>query len=556
MDNSLTDQCLACHKEVADTSPSHPHQSMGCATCHLGNGLAKEKGIAHAGMVRNPSDLYWAGKTCGKNGCHPDLTNHVKNSLMNSNAGLVQSTFYQWLESDSLDNIHADIRGISDTSLAGSHLRKLCSGCHINKAENDFDGEIGQRGGGCNDCHLQRKAGKNHPQFTLRMEIAVCEKCHNRSNRTALSYQGKFESEGYGTPFKAGNPSGQTLSGERYYNSLPADRHFELGLVCIDCHIMEDVMGDGQRYAHLEEAVYAACRSCHVPVFARPDRESTVWKLLRLNPNLRTSADSLFGLARDSAFYPNLIRENGQNKLITKLDGRSHPVPSPAPACSQEMHNRLACQACHSAYTPQCYGCHEVYNPAMRQMDKIAMKETPGHWKEFRSFLRYEDPALGLDQRGQVMPMAPGCQVFLTELDRSEQIKTQKTWLTMAGFDPHITRKAVPDCIECHSNPKRLGLGEGELMVENGQMAFIPSYNSEASGLGSVPPEAMLDLQGNALQQMSRIGERPFNRDELVRIYRVSYCLTCHDRYEDRVYQNWPESLRLFGQGHCPEGKK
>jgi len=521
LNSQLADQCLSCHQDVADTSPSHSHQSMGCASCHLGNGLATGKNIAHAGMVRNPSDLYWAGQTCGQAGCHPDLTSHVQNSLMHTNAGLVQSTFYQWLESDSADNIHADIRTVSDTSLAGSHLRKLCSGCHINKPENDFEGEIGLRGGGCNDCHLKPAGDKNHPQFSIQLEIALCEKCHNRSNRTALSYQGKFESEGYGTPFQAGNSSGQTLSGERYFSRLPADRHFELGLVCIDCHIMEDVMGDGQHYAHLEEAVYAGCLSCHEPVFARPDKKSTVWKLLYLNQNLRTGPDSLFGLARDLAFYPNLIRENGKNLLITKLDGRSHPIPARAEACRQDIHSRLSCQACHSVYTPQCYGCHELYNPAKKQMDKIAMKETPGHWKEFRSYLRYEDPALGLDQRGQIMPMAPGCQVYLTELDMSGQVKSQKTWLTMAGFDPHITRKEVPACLECHTNPKRMGLGEGELGIDNGRMVFSPTYDSEHSGLGSVPPEAMVNVHGEMLQRMSRPGERPFNQQELKRIFRV-----------------------------------
>jgi hypothetical protein len=34
------------------------------------------------------------------------------------------------------------------------------------------------------------------------------------------------------------------------------------------------------------------------------------------------------------------------------------------------------------------------------QLDKISIKETPGLWEEFRSFIRYECPPLGIFEHG------------------------------------------------------------------------------------------------------------------------------------------------------------
>jgi len=53
-------------------------------------------------------------------------------------------------------------------------------------------------------------------------------------------------------------------------------------------------------------------------------------------------------------------------------------------------------------------------------LDKISIKETPGQWKEFRSFIRYEVPPLGILEKrsdryheketddGEVVILVPG----------------------------------------------------------------------------------------------------------------------------------------------------
>ncbi len=548
-DKELPDRCITCHNDVRDMSRSHPNAALGCAVCHLGNPDAADEKNAHAGMVRNPSDLRWARQTCGKSRCHPNLTHAVKNSIMTSNAGIAASTLYQWDERATPEDSSLVIDRLPDTSLATSHLRKLCAGCHINKRENDLPGEFGRRGGGCNDCHLVKEEYPDrHPRFTVRMDIAVCEKCHNRSDRTALSYQGKFESEGYGTPYEQGSTSSNELSGGRYFYHIPADVHFRAGMVCIDCHLAEEVMGDGKRYSHLEEQVKIDCADCHRLQTARPDSAALVWKILQVNNNLRLPADSTFAQTSDGYFYANVFWEGGRAVLIRKLDGKKLEIPQTnhKRQCAMPGHERLSCQSCHSAYTPQCYGCHDVYDPTRKQLDKVSYEETDGHWSEGRSYLRFEKPPLGIDTRNRVLPFAPGCQVYMTELDDTLGIKKQKTWLTMAPFDPHSTRTAVPGCIDCHSNPKRLGLGNGRLVLRNGNLSVIPIYDAPKAGLGGDDLEKMVDPDGRITQRMSRLTARPFKPDEIKKIYRVSYCLVCHDEAEDVIYKDFEKSIRQY----------
>ncbi len=542
------DQCRTCHTNVADMSASHPVKTMGCAACHLGNPFSADKENAHAGMVRNPSDLLWADKTCGKTECHPALVKDVRKSIMTDNSGLVSATLFQWRESATLNDSLVQIHSIPDTSLATDHLRKLCAGCHINKTENDFAGEIGKRGGGCNDCHLVGNTTGTHPAFTVQIGIEVCEKCHNRSNRTALNYQGKFESEGYGTPYGGGAFSEDTLSGGRFFYHIPADIHFRAGMVCIDCHTAEEVMGDGKRHAHLEDQIQVRCRDCHQASFKKPDSADISWKVIAVNTMLSVPDDSLLAVTSGGSFLNNVRRENGRVVLIKKTDGERRVIKQMEKNknCTLSGHERLSCQACHTAYTPQCYGCHDVYDPSRKQMDKISFEETEGHWQEFRSYLRFERPALGVDPFNRIVPMAPGCQVYLTELDKQKQVKKQAFWPTMAGFDPHSTRRETPTCMECHSDPKRLGLGEGNLTLKEGNLHFTPTYAATAAGLGGFALEQMIHVNGEPFQQMSRTGERPFNGTEIRKIYAMRYCLVCHEKATDKIYNRFSESLKRF----------
>ncbi|WP_457565327.1 hypothetical protein [Caldithrix abyssi] len=544
------DQCLTCHDDERDMSAAHPNKVFGCAKCHLGNPLVADKKIAHQGMVKNPSDLHWVHKTCGQAGCHPQWAARVPKSIMTTNSGLVASTLYQWEEKATPDDSTLHIAHLPDTSLATSHLRKMCAGCHINKPTGDLPGEFGERGGGCNDCHLVQTDSTQHPALTVQISIAVCEKCHNRSDRTGLTYQGKFESEGYGTPFKQGSFSDRALSGNRFYYHILPDVHFEKGMVCIDCHPAEDVMGDGRKYAHLEEQVHVRCETCHQAQFAKPPAEHLVWKAIESNPALSAPRDSLLARAGTNIYLSNVFQKNGQVVLVRKIDGRELTVQQNQnrTECVMPGHERLSCQSCHSAYTPQCYGCHDVYDLRQKQLDKISLKETEGRWSEGRSYLRFEEPTLGVDARGRIMPFAPGCQVYLTVLDKKGRVQKEARYLTMAPFDPHSTRLKVPQCEACHQSAKRLGLGEGTLRLEDGALKSQTLYDAPRAALGNCALEQMVDVEGRPTQKMSRLKARPFNALEIRKIFRVSYCLICHDRADDAIYNDFGQSVRRFNQ--------
>jgi len=94
----LKDRCLFCHKEMRDPDPSHPVAAFGCAVCHLGNRYSVDRERAHYAMVLNPGDLRAVDRTCGQSGCHPDLADRVKKSVMATNKGILRILQEQWLQ--------------------------------------------------------------------------------------------------------------------------------------------------------------------------------------------------------------------------------------------------------------------------------------------------------------------------------------------------------------------------------------------------------------------------------------------------------------------------
>jgi hypothetical protein len=94
----------------------------------------------------------------------------------------------------------------------------------------------------------------------------------------------------------------------------------------------------------------------------------------------------------------------------------------------------LECYACHASWVPQCYGCHVQVNYGPDEEGKPYMdtdwlaggsertpdgqtaesplgthgKKSPGKVFEKRSYLRWEEPVLGINGEGRVTPLMPG----------------------------------------------------------------------------------------------------------------------------------------------------
>lgn len=533
------EMCLSCHKDE-QPDPAHGREILGCSSCHLGDALAIDQEKAHKDMVLNPGDLRVVEKTCGTEGCHAPDVKKVKNSLMATNRGILATLRFYWGEADTQNGDFSveQLINSGENSLALDYFRKLCATCHLWKQRGDLPDKpeyafFNEKGGGCTACHYTRpqaptavkpwetffKFGKlkkkPHPHIIRKVPMESCIRCHNRSGRVGTSYIGIYEGENYGTPYEKGGPTQKRLPGDRSYQELPSDIHHQKGMACIDCHTRDEIMGDGERYAHYEQALEISCVMCHTNT-----TPGTTRKGKKIN-NLQVNTDGSFA-------------------LIGKLTGKKHPLnPPKKDICDYQGHKRINCESCHSSWIPQCYGCHAKRDMRESHLDKLSGEETPGWWEEGRSYLRYEKPMLAV-WADEIVTVTPGCQDIVTLIDEDGQPAGGFTRLTMAALNPHTTQPQGRTCVGCHTSTKTIGLGEGTAWKENGQWRFAALDQGLETEAGTTPPlDGYVDIDGNPLQNSARPDLRPFNKKELSRILRVGQCLPCHKDYSDKIYNEY-----------------
>ena len=534
----MVEMCLNCHdKEKLDGA--HDALVVGCSPCHLGDALAIDKEKAHKGMVLNPGDLRVAAKTCGVEGCHPADIQKVKNSLMATNRGILATLLYYWGEREH-QNAEISVEQLlktGESSLALDYYRKLCATCHLWKQKNDLPGAppfFNEKGGGCSACHYVLPPGvarstvtgaasdpadagmkkdKPHPQVVKRVPEDNCIRCHNRSGRIGLSYTGLFEAEGYGTPYERGEQSSRRLAGGRFYLKIAEDIHHVKQMACIDCHTRDEIMGDGNNYAHYEEQLEISCQTCH---------------------------DETPGLTRRQKKLTNVVQKDGRYILTGKIDGKERELkPAHAVACRYPGHKRVTCEACHSTWVPQCYGCHVKRDKREKHLDKLALQETTGWWEEGRSYIRYEKPMLAVWGE-EVVVVTPGCQDVVTLIDEQGEKEGGFHRFTMAAINPHTIQAQGRTCKEFHASPKTIGLGEGTVVKKEGKWQFYPVDRGVQTSDGRTPGfDNFVTIEGKQLQYGSRKDLRPFNGEELQRILRVGLCLDCHKTSDDPAYRDY-----------------
>lgn len=566
--------CLKCHEGI-ERIVERPDMAMAeltCVDCHKGNSGGETEEDAHKGMYANPADYRVVNEICGQ--CHEDIVNNSKKSLHATMAGMISGTRYTWAAQDTKNAIYAtyDIEDndgnvpenkgalkslkqlpMYDASKpmgknnhpADDYLRDQCLRCHLWSQGARQDGDY--RGSGCIACHMvysdsglyegadkaidkkQKGRPKMH-RITTKIPEYQCLHCHNRGGRTGVSYIGTMESDEYGSPWstEAGKKGGKKLHG-KYYNHLTADAHYQKGMLCIDCHTAQDLHGDGNIYSKKHQAVEIRCEDCH----GTPDSYS----------NLKTSWGNPLN---------NLKKKGSEIILISKMDEKERVIPQTkdviakgtvtaktAMGIAAHM-NKMECYACHARWAPQCYGCHAQQDTAQRSGDWIntkvgddaskggnmeAKQKTTYKWSETRSYLRWESPVLGINQKGKVSPFIPGCQAIFTQIGPDGKATMHnKVFTTYDGLSgiahnpiqPHTVTREARTCEDCHSNKKALGLGTG-------------IYNSKANGV-DIPFEfeRIVDEDGKQIQATSHYGARPLNKEEQERIMRVNSCIACH----------------------------
>jgi len=567
----VTESCIQCHGEVKGFSEFHNPQKIGCASCHLGNAKEKDKNLAHSGMIKIPGNLVDAKQTCGKTGCHPGIAERVDSSLMSTMSGIISVNKFAFEEIDEpIGKYHIEKIG---RSASESHLRNLCASCHLGNPKNEF-GPITElsRGGGCIACHLNYSKEaiselniydslkienpdsallKFHPSLTLKITNDHCFGCHSRSGRISTNYEGWHETSL--TKNEVNEKEGfRELMDGRIFRKIKPDVHFEAGLVCVDCHISYEVMGDGKFYEHKEEQILVECRDCHSSTLQESikisefDYESKkIADIMGINDDDR----KFIKVRKSKTPLINSFFENGRTpKLIGKQSNKTHELKSPKFECTaSKAHKNLSCNSCHTAWAPQCVGCHTEYQPGTEGYDLLVNENTDSTWVEYHGEFFAELPTLGVNEKKGngitekfIETFIPG---MIMTLDKSNYKKENPKLIFKRLFAPnvaHTIQKESRNCESCHNDPVALGYGRGDLdyIIHNkiGRWIFEPKY--KLLDFDNSPEDAWVGFMKLPQREHStRVNLRPFNIEEQKNILKVGACLTCH-KSDSKIMKN------------------
>ena len=561
----LAEGCVACHGKVGGLEGPHAPASIGCASCHAGDKRTLDKALAHAGMILVPGNLADAPRTCGQAGCHEAVVVRVQRSIMATMAGVIavnRSVLGEPAREPVREQAplpHAQSLG---HSVADSHLRELCVGCHLGQAKTDW-GPIGEQsqGGGCNACHLEygtaaardlaryaalprqarTVAPATHPALSVNPRNGHCFGCHSRSGRIALSYEGWHEMHsphGNAPPEKPGQTRRQLDDG-RFVEKIIPDIHHERGMECIDCHTANELMGAGAIVAAKSAQLRVGCEDCHTRKHASVaaefiDADSRKLHALRqwkLGPGQR------MGTTRAGEPLVNVVVEAGGGaRLLRKRTGEALALKPPASVCTEgEGHQRLSCASCHAAWAPRCTTCHTAFDAKGEGFDHAAQQWVQGTWNETAGPFEAVLPTLGVvaedQRRGAVDTFVPG---MIMTFDRNQvdghapDIVFRRLY---AKLFAHTVRRESRSCKSCHNDPVALGFGKGALRYvvagNSGRWQFMAA--EKASPHDGLPADAWTGfLQTRTGMVSTREGARPFTVDEQRRILRAGACLTCH----------------------------
>jgi len=457
----------------------------------------------------NPTDLRVVEQTCGR--CHAADCETLRKSLHGTTAGHLSDGLYEngvvrskskrfaifaIKDEDGTVPEHAykslpaiPLPSLGNKSSIGSHFsdlpRKSCMQCHLYSRGIGLRGRLGQdgwyRSEGCAVCHvpyahdgLSQSADKTvdklepgHPRrhsLTSAIPTETCTKCHALDASIGMSFRGLAQ-------LPPGVPGGPDVPGTtdrrskgRFFLNdpkiCPPDVHSERGMHCIDCHGATDVMGDGNIYGEMENAVTVRCETCHGTFTRR----------------------ATFKTSRGETLEH--LRWDGDNAVLRgKVDGKLHPVKQvvdvltrghkafngAAARAMTHAHDRLTCYACHSGWSVNFFGFHFDRNESFTQLDVISGQRTPGRvTTQEKIFATFRHFYLGVDSRGKIAPYMVGFSTAGTYRDESGNVVLRQelpvtaaglSGMTLIHHQMHTVRPAARKCMECHGAPSVLGLG-------------------------------------------------------------------------------------------------
>jgi hypothetical protein len=208
-----------------------------------------------------------------------------------------------------------------------------------------------------------------------------------------------------------------------------------------------------------------------------------------------------------------------------------------------------------------------------------------GKTSENRSYLRWENPVLGINGEGRVSPIVPGCQQITTVISpEGKTLVNNKIWRTPAGTEgggnngqrgldmapaaPHTTDRQARECTSCHASAKALGYGthDGRYLKQYNKGVYVDIMNEKGQlvtkkAVYQISPVAELSMDLDQVvtredEQLQTVGHHwpldgPLTKDMRDHIERVGVCLSCHKeipqgRFVYRVISEVGEYLNMI----------
>ncbi len=462
--------------------------------------------------------------------------------------------------------------------------------------------------------------------------VETCNSCHNRGKRIGVSFEGIMEFP-YGTPTDEtgmGEPKLHTkkylyIKDDLHHDPISRDGNPEGGMLCQDCHTSIDMHGDGNLFGTTLAQVEIECSDCHGTTDAFPwdlpigygeeildasemgtsgEGRGTVAQLSTnmLDGTVYEAEDGYMLTARGNPFG-NVVRR-GDDVIVHSATGRDYTVPTlhgiklagtwKSPDAEVAMDavgahkDKLECYSCHADWAPQCYGCHVTadYTEGNTGTDWVAVGNSKnasgvadtslvldGKISEGRTYLRWEDPILGINGEGRVTPLIPGCQVIYTVIGPDGQNvvnnvightlpgeegggENGQRGIDMAPAQPHTVGREARKCESCHSDPKALGygIGGGKFMqgydegfvidLRDADGNVIPSnYQTQIAAIPDLPMDLTQIVDPETGEQMQTVGSHwpgsgPLTADQRERMERTGVCMGCHTNMADAAFWN------------------
>jgi hypothetical protein len=433
-------------------------------------------------------------------------------------------------------------------------------------------------------------------------------------------YASPFNEAG-GTQSKLHTKTYLFISDDLHHQIASRPENPQGGMLCQDCHTSIDMHGDGNIFGTTLAQVEVECQDCHGTPNAYPwelplGYSEEFGEGLAQTPRGLSSQASMetvqfatnypkrdgYLLTARGNPYGNVVKD-GRKVVMHSATGVDFEVPllkqlaiddtwkSPDAMVAMSKvvkHNdALECYACHASWVPQCNGCHVQVNygndkdgkpyqdtdwlaggskrtpdgqTAESPLGTHGMK-SPGKVFEKRSYLRWEEPVLGINGEGRVTPLMPGCQIVYTVVDRAgeavalnvlgkspdEQAMLAQTRLPdaidMAPVQPHSAQRKARTCESCHNNPKALGYGiSGGVFQTRYPVDIVEDLIDQKTGQVipgryQIPKIADLDYDWSTIikdgQQVQTVGthwplSRALSKEMRDGMERTGLCFGCH----------------------------